>query len=120
MKVLYTTKDGRMTVELEGNSQAEIWRQIASFQEVFEDTKITKFEQTSDDVRFTVRKDDDDNEYFELRYAGDNPKLFGVKKAFGQNKKPEGKLFPKRKDKEGNYLPDNGWVKYDKEQGKEI
>ena len=120
MKLLYTTKNGRMTVELEGDTQAEIWKQLAAFQEVFEDTTVTKFGLKSDDVRFVVRQDAEDNEYFELHYNGDNTKLFGVKKAYGQQKKPKGALFPRRKDAEGKYLPDGGWCKYDKELGKEV
>jgi len=37
--------------------------------------------------------------------GSDNVRLFGV------NKKGGG-LFPKRKDGEGNWLPDGGWVKW--------
>jgi len=29
-----------------------------------------------------------------------------------------GGLFPKRKDSEGNWLPDKGWTKWNKETGK--
>ena len=46
-------------------------------------------------------------------------KLFGVKKSFGQHKRGGG-LFPRIKDSEGNYLADNGWLKWDAEQGKEV
>jgi len=119
MKVSYTTRDGRMTFELEGDTQAELWRQIASVQEVFECGTLNKFDKVSDEVVYTTRFDADENENFELRYAGTDPELWGVKKAFGQKKKG-GILFPKRKNKEGEYLPDNGWVKYDSELRKEI
>jgi hypothetical protein len=108
-----------MTAEFEAETQTDLWKQLAEFMEVFEDTTVTKFGLTSDDVRFVVRKDNEENEYFELHYNGDNPKLFGVKKAYGQNKKPKGSLFPRRKDSEGKYLPDSGWVRYNKETGKE-
>jgi hypothetical protein len=109
-----------MTVELEGDTQVDIWKKLAEFQEIFEDTTVTKFGLTSDDVRFVVRKDEDGNEYFELHYSGSDKKLMGVKKAFGQQKKNKGALFPKRKDGDGKYLPDGGWCKYDKELGKEV
>lgn len=120
MKLLYTTKDGRMTAEFEADTQVDLWKQLAAFQEVFEGNTVTKFGLKSDDVKFVVRHDSEENEYFELHYSGDNPKLFGVKKAFGQAKKPKGSLFPRRKDSEGKYLSDNGWQKYDKDQGKEV
>lgn len=120
MKLWYTTKNGRLKVEFECSDQADAWRQLASFQEVFEETTLTKFGKTSDDIRFVVRKDNDENEYFELHYAGSDKQLMGVKKAFGQNKKPKGSLFPRRKDAEGKYLVDNGWTKFDKETGKEV
>ena len=35
----------------------------------------------------------------------------GAKLAFGANKKGGG-LFPKRKDADGNWLPDGGWQKW--------
>jgi hypothetical protein len=33
--------------------------------------------------------------------------------------KKGGRLFPKRKDKEGNWLPDGGWVKWNPDTQKE-
>ncbi len=119
MKLQYTTKNGRLTVELEADTQTELWKQLAAFQEVFENSTVTKYGMTSEDVRYVVRKDNDENEYFELHYAGTEPTLFGVKKHFGQTKKPKGNLFPKSKDSDGNYLKDNGWLKYNKDSGKE-
>jgi hypothetical protein len=35
----------------------------------------------------------------------------GARLSFGVHKKGGG-LFPKRKDNEGNWLSDNGWVKW--------
>jgi len=112
MKLQYTTADGRMTVEIDGETQAEVWRQLASFQEIFEDNTAKRDGEEGNDVRYVVRTVDDD-EYFEKQYCGSNSKLFGVKKAYGQMKKG-GRLFPKIKDKDGNYYNNNGWVKYDK------
>lgn len=117
MKLLYTTRNGRMTFEIEGKDQTEIWKQLASLQEVFEDLVCTKHGKSDDNVRFVVRENEG-NEYFELRYVGNDPKLFGCKKAFGQHKKGGG-LFPRRKDESGSYLPDNGWVQWNKETQKE-
>ena len=37
MKLTYTTKNGRISVEIEGDSQRELFAQINKFQEVFEE-----------------------------------------------------------------------------------
>lgn len=115
MKLQYTTANGRMTVELEGNTQSELFEGIANFQEVFENNTATKDGVTSDDIRYVVREVDD-NKYFELR-VNSGP-LRGVKKAFGSHKKGGG-LFPRNKDADGKWLPDNGWVRYNPATGKE-
>lgn len=41
-----------------------------------------------------------------------------AKLSFGAHKKPAGSLFGKRKGEDGSKLPSNGWLKYDKETGK--
>lgn len=116
MKVLYTTRDGKLTFELEGQSQAELFEKLAQTQEIFEDRTCTKHGEESDEVNFVVREVDG-NKFYELQYVGNNQKLWGCKRTFGQSKQNKGQLFPHRKDKEGRYLPDNGWVVYDKETG---
>ena len=58
--------------------------------------------------RFVVRNVDG-NDYYELRCND-----CGAVLAFGQHKKG-GTLFPKRKDDEGNYLPNKGWHKWSPE-----
>jgi hypothetical protein len=110
MRVNYTTKSGRISVELDGDTQREIFSQLSSFQEVFDETVCGKC--GSDDVRFVVRNVDD-NLYYELKCNE-----CGAKLAFGVMKKGGG-LFPKRKDKEGNWLPSRGWVKYNAKTGQE-
>jgi len=110
MKVNYTTKNGRISVELDGDTQREIFSQLSSFQEVFDETVCAKC--GSDDVRFVVRNVDD-NLYYELKCNE-----CGAKLAFGAMKKGGG-LFPKRKDKDGNWLPNRGWVKYNAKTGQE-
>ena len=47
-----------------------------------------------------------DYDFYEIRCRGCGSKL-----EFGETKVGN-KLFPKRKDKEGNYLVDGGWTKY--------
>ena len=102
MKVNYQTRNGRLSVELEGDSQRDIFQEIARFQEVFEETVCGKC--GSDNIRFVVRNVDD-NLYYELRCAD-----CGAKLSFGSHKKGGG-LFPKRKDGD-NWWPDRGWVKW--------
>jgi len=103
MKLTYTTKNERISVEIEGDSHRELFTQIGKFQEIFEEDACGKC--GHDHVRFVVRTVDD-NQYHELRC-----KSCGARLSFGSNKKGGG-LFPKRKDSEGNWLPDGGWVKW--------
>jgi hypothetical protein len=103
MKLHYKAND-RLTFEIDGEGEKEIFRELAAIQEIFGETKCGMCGSTN--LRF-VSRIVDDNEYFELRC-----KDCGAVLAFGQHKKG-GTLFPKRKDKEGNRLPNNGWHKWD-------
>ena len=103
MKVSYTTKNERLTAEIEGDSPRDIFASVDKFQEVVEETVCGKC--GSENLRFVVRNVDD-NLYFEIRCMD-----CGARLAFGSHKKGGG-LFPKRKDAEGKWLPDNGWVKW--------
>ncbi len=111
MKVDYTTEDGRMHVVFEATSQVDLFKQIARFQEVFEDTEcVSKDGQSSNKVRFQVRTDNEGNEYFELVCVDSTkPKLRFAKKKFGQHKGKDQTLFPK-----------SGWVKWDKDKKEEV
>ena len=98
MKVNYKVNDN-LTFEIEGEGEKEIFRELASIQEIFGEHKCGMCGSTN--LRFVSRVVDD-NEYFELRC-----KDCGAILAFGQHKKG-GTLFPKRKDKDGVRLPNNG------------
>lgn len=102
MKVQYKTGDGRLSVELEGESQRDLFEQLYRFQEVFEEAGCGKCHST--DVRYVVRNVDD-NLYYEKRCN-----KCGARLSFGSHKKGGG-LFPKRKEGD-NWLPDGGWVKW--------
>lgn len=117
MKLQYTTTDGRMTVELEGKTQTDIIEQLAEFQDVFETGPCVRGKKSSDKVKFQVREVDG-NKYYELVCTDSDFDLKGARLSFGQHKKG-GTLFVKRKDKDGKYLDNNGWTKYNKETGKE-
>jgi hypothetical protein len=125
MKLSYTTKDGRMTVELEGTSDKEIFRKLAHFQEVFEDTpsatvdgKVT----SGGDVVYRVRKakytdekgKEKEAEYFEKMVV--SGPLAWYKKSYGVLDDGSDNLFPKRpSDDDANVTKgNNGWHKYNK------
>jgi hypothetical protein len=123
MKLNYTTKDGRMTVELEGNSDKELFRKLAHFQEIFEDTpsgKVGDKVVQGGDVSYRVRKakytdekgKEKEAEYFEkMVVSGD---LMWYKKSFGVLDDGTDNLFPKRPSDEDANLERgfNGWHKY--------
>lgn len=102
MKVTYNSANGRLLAEIEGESQKDIFQEISKFQEVFEENTCGKCK--GQDIKYVVRNVDD-NHYYELRCNS-----CGAKLAFGVHKKGGG-LFPKRKDGD-NWLPDNGWLKW--------
>jgi hypothetical protein len=102
MKVTYTTKNNRLKVEIEGESQKDVFESLAKFQEVFDENACGKCE--SENLKFVVRNVDD-NLYYEIRCMD-----CGAKLAFGVHKKGGG-LFPKRKEGD-NWLPDGGWTKW--------
>ena len=105
MKASYKLSD-KLQFEVEGEGQKEIFKEIASIQEIFGETKCGMC--GSENIKFVVRVVED-NEYYELRCMD-----CGATLAFGQHKKG-GTIFPKRKDEKGEYMPNRGWYKW---QGK--
>ena len=108
MKINYTSRSGRISVELDAETQRDAFQQLSDFQEIFDEVACGKC--ASENLRFVVRTVDE-NQFYEIRCLD-----CGARLEFGSMKQG-GKLFPRRKDKEGNWLPDNGWVKWDKEKG---
>jgi len=119
MKFNYTTADERMSVEIEGEDQKSIFQQIGQFQEVFENNECMKCHDTN--VKFVTREVEG-NTYYELRCS-----KCGAKLSFGAHKLG-GTLYPKRTAgkndqsglEEGSYLPDGGWMKWDKGQNRAV
>lgn len=114
MELKYRSACGRYEVMFEAKEQKDLFAQIATFQEIFEDdtsVNIDGVDVPTSDIRFRVRAVDD-NEFYEKVYVGSNPKLFGYKIEYGSAKKGGG-LFPKRKDKDGKYYKNNGWHKWE-------
>jgi len=106
MKAIFNVSPN-LTIELEADQEKTLFEELAKLQEVFGIDKCGKCEGT--DLRFVVRENDG-NKFYELHCQ----KCF-ARLAFGAHKKGD-TLFPKRKDGD-NYLPDNGWTKWDKEKG---
>ena len=97
MKVRKTI--GNLTVEFDGETQKDIFKQLSSLEEVFGESACGKCE--SGNLRFVVRENDG-NEFYELRCLECGGKL-----AFGAHKQGGG-LFPRRKDADGGWLTDKG------------
>lgn len=107
MKLKYKVSD-KLEFELEGAGQKEVFKELATIQEIFGEEKCGLCGSTN--FKFVVRNVDG-NDYYELRCGESKCKAI---LAFGQHKKG-GTLFPKRKDDDNNYLPNNGWHKWKKE-----
>tara|TARA_R110002020_G_scaffold176557_1_gene368863 strand:+ start:43 stop:378 length:336 start_codon:yes stop_codon:yes gene_type:complete len=110
MKIKYTNSNSRIVAEMEGETQIDLFEQISSFQEIFDETCCGKCE--SERLRF-VSRNVADNLYYEVRCLDCGSRL-----SFGKTK-TGGRLFPKRKDKEGNWLQNRGWVKWNPETKQE-
>lgn len=106
MKVKYKP-NSKLEFELEGSGQKEIFKELATVQEIFSEEKCGLCQK--DHIKFVVRNVEG-NDYYEMRCLS-----CGAALAFGQHKKG-GTLFPKRKDENNNWLDNNGWHKWQKNQ----
>jgi DNA-directed RNA polymerase subunit RPC12/RpoP len=105
MKVQFKTNKN-LIIEFEADTQRDVFEQLAKSQEVFSENVCGKCKK--DDVRYVVRTDKDENKYYEINCQTCRAKLMlGCSKLGGG-------LFTKKK-LDDKWLPDNGWVKYDKE-----
>ena len=108
-----TFQSGNLSIEVEGEKQKDVFGELARAQEVFQHPLCGKCK--GEEIRFVVRHDKEDNDYYEMHCQNIRCR---ARLAFGQHK-TNGTLFPRRKDKEGEWLPDNGWMRFNKETGKE-
>lgn len=109
MKVTYTK--GSLSVEIDGDKQKDVFSELAKFQEVFENNVCGKCKETN--IRFVVRTVGA-NDFYELHCQGCKARM-----AFGQHQNKEGTLFPRRKDSDGGWLPNGGWMKYNPDTKRE-
>jgi len=101
MKVQY--KVGNSTVEVDGKDVKDVFSQLSGAVEVFGNGTCLACRSTA--VVPNVRENQG-NTYYEMRCTA-----CGATLGFGQ-RKADGAIYPKRKDKEGEYLENNGWVKF--------
>ena len=99
---------GKLIFKVNGETPKDLFKSIAALQEVFEAESACGCCQ-SDDIRFQARQVDD-YDFYEMVCRSCFARF-----QFGQAKKGGG-LFPKRKDEDGNYLPNNGWARYQKQE----
>jgi hypothetical protein len=110
MKATYKTANGRLMFEVTGETAKEVFARVADLQEIFEaDSRCGCC--NGADLRLkhrVVAKGTKKFDYYELECGNSKCR---ARFAFGQLTEGGG-LFPKRKDKEGNWLPNRGWGKY--------
>jgi hypothetical protein len=111
MKAHYKVSD-RLSFEIEGDNQVEIFRQLALVDQVFSNTTcpITKNGKPSNNIIYVVRKTKD-GDYFEIQ-CKEEPY---AKLSISQHRKSP-TLYPKRKDnKTGQPIGTYGWHVYNPE-----
>lgn len=104
MQVRYQV--GNVGVEVEAKDTKDAFSQLAGAVEIFGNQHCGAC--NSDAVVPAVRQRDG-NTYYEMRCT-----QCGAALAFGQ-KRDGGALFPRRRDKNDEYLPNYGWVKFQRQ-----
>lgn len=119
MKLTYVSKDGRMTVEFDADTQTDLFEQLANFQEIFEDNTCSAKKNgnivRSENTRFVVRENKDGDKFYEKQCVDWDAGLFGYKKSYGCRKKGGG-LFPKEMPENDRVPGLNGWYLYKKDK----
>lgn len=105
MADLCRLKAGNLVFEIDLTDDRALFEKINHIQEIF-DQACGKCKSTN--VRYIVREVDE-NKYYECRCMDCYARL-----SFGCHKKGQ-TLFPRRKGENGEYLPDGGWLKWNKE-----
>lgn len=106
MKANLTLAGGRLNFEIEGESVKDVFERVSAVQEIFE-AESTCGCCEGNDIRFLARQVDD-YKFYELACMSVGCR---ARFAFGQMKKG-GALYPRRKDEDGNWLPNRGWSKF--------
>lgn len=113
MKLLYKSFCGRYQIEFEGQDNQSLFEQVATFQEIFEnDSNLTieNVKVASSDVKLRVRGTSE-SKFYEM-YVAEGSKMAGYRLDYTVTKNGN-MMFPRRKDKEGNLIKNNGWYRYE-------
>ena len=102
-----THKTDRMDITVEGVDVKTCFDELACAMEVLGETRCGACDCT--DIRFQTRE----AKGFQFREA--QCRECGCALAFGQ-RKADGALYPRRKDEDGNWLDNRGWVKFRREE----
>jgi hypothetical protein len=107
MKCKYTSANGRLSFEVEADTQKAIFQKVADLQEVFEADEACGC-CGSDHIRFRVRQSESRATGAKCDYYELHCHACGARLSFGQHQSG-GTLFVKRKDGDGKPLPNRGW-----------
>ncbi len=105
MKVRFNLASAQ--IEVDGKDAKDCFAQLAGAVEVFGQTKCGC---CGSDHCVPVVRENGGNTYYEMRCTN-----CGATLGFGQRKQ-DGHLYPRRRDKEGNYLDNGGWLKWAQRQ----
>jgi hypothetical protein len=103
MKIRYQTASGRMEFEGEASTVKEAFEWLSTVQELFEESTCGLCGQ--ENLTYEVREYDGNN-YYKLHCRDCHATLDFGQRRDGSN------LFIKRKDADGNVLPNRGWYRY--------
>lgn len=113
MKITRNLKTNETSVEIDGESHTELWSKLAQIDEVFGEKECGK---CGSSIRYTTRQGEKSNgKKFTCYELVCNSLSCYAKKSFGVKDDQNNTMFPHRKDGDGNYLPDNGWTRWNKE-----
>ncbi len=107
--------NSKVIVEAEGETVADVFANLARLADVLGAAQKCGW-CGSEQIQPRVR-DAKGFRFFELTCM--EPKC-GARFSFGQLKEPKGALFPKRKDDQGNLLPNGGWSIWQGDQSRPV
>lgn len=128
MQASFSTLKGTVNVVVEGDTQQELFEELASAQEIFQHDCCGVCKGSN--IKFVVREVDK-NKFYELHCETVvSGKTCRARLPFGCINSKDGKLFPKKRwstlsdtekekrgpEPESGYLPNEGWFRWKKEQ----
>lgn len=106
MEANFKTPGGQLVFKLHGETVKDIFEELAEVQEIFGMPPNCGVCENSE-IAYRVRENGG-NKFYELHCLTVSCR---ARFSFGQSKDQKS-LFPKRKDKDGNWLEHGGWERY--------